>query len=141
MLIAFDLEGTLLDGELFPKVGECLGLGGELGAVTRDAMNGDPPFEEALARRTELICGVSMSSIRSVVESIPLTRGAEETVCTLRRMGLTPAIITGGFDLLVHPIADHLQIDHVYVNHITEKRGKVSNLRPPSSPLEPRPFT
>ncbi len=131
MLIAFDLEGTLLDGELFPEVGERLGLGGELGAVTRDAMNGDLPFEEALARRTELICGVSLSSIRSVAESIPLTRGAEETVCTLRRMGLTPAIITGGFDLLAHPIADRLQIDHVYANHIIEERGKVSGLRPP----------
>ena len=43
----------------------------------------------------------------------PFTRGAEETVCTFRRMGLTPAIITGGFDLLAHPIADRLQIDHV----------------------------
>ena len=131
MLIAFDLEGTLLDGELFPNVGERLGLGGELDEVTKDAMNGDIPFEEALTRRTELIYGVFMSSIRSVAESIPLTLGAEETVFTLRKMGVTPAIITGGFDFLAHPIADRLRIDHVYANHITEKRGKASGLRPP----------
>jgi len=71
LLIAFDLEGALLDGELFPKVGERLGLGGELNVVTRAAMNGDLPFEEALARRTELICGVSMSSIRSLWSPSP----------------------------------------------------------------------
>ncbi len=131
MLIAFDLEGTLLDGELFPAVGERLGLGDELRAVTRDAMNGDLPFEEALARRTVLIRGVPMSSIRSVASSIPLTRGAEETVYTLRRMGLTPAIITGGFDLLAGPIADRLHINHVCANHLAEEHGVASGVRPP----------
>jgi phosphoserine phosphatase len=131
LLIAFDLEGTLLDGEFFSDVGERLGLGDELSAVTRDAMNGDLPFEEALARRTELIRGVSMNSIRSVAESIPLMRGAEDTVSILRRMGLIPAIITGGFDILAKPIADHLQIDYVYSNSIIEERGRISGLRPP----------
>ena len=131
MLIAFDLEGTLLDGELFPEIGEQLGLGEELHTVTRNAMNGDLPFEEALTRRTELIQGISMRSIRSIAESIPLTLGASETVCTLRQMGLTPAIITGGFDFLAEPIAEQLQIDYVYSNHLVEEHGRVSNLRPP----------
>ena len=120
-----------MDGELFPKVGERLGLGEELNAITRDAMNGDLPFEEALARRTELIRGVSVSSIRSIAGSISLTHGAEETVGTLRKMGLTNAIITGGFDLLAEPVAERLQIDHVYANHIAEDQGRVSGLRPP----------
>jgi len=131
LLIAFDLEGTLLDGELFPEVGERLGLGEELRAVTRGAMNGDLPFEEALMRRTELIRGVSMSCIRSVAESIPLTQGAEETVKTLRQMGITPAIITGGFDLLAEPVAEHLQIDYVFANHLAEEHRRASGLRPP----------
>jgi phosphoserine phosphatase len=131
LLIAFDLEGTLLAGELFPEIGERLGLGDELRAVTSDAMNGDLPFEEALARRTELIRGVSMSSIRSIASSIPLTRGAEETIYTLRRMGLIPAIITGGFDLLAEPIADRLHIDHVCANHLAEERGVALAVRPP----------
>ncbi len=131
MLIAFDLEGTLLDGELFPEVGERLDLGGELAAVTKGAMNGDLPFEEALARRTELIRGVPISSIRSVAASIPLTLGAEETVLTLRRMGFTPAIISSGFDLLAEPVAERLHIDHVYANHLAEERGRASGLRPP----------
>ncbi len=131
MLIAFDLEGTLLAGELFPELGDRLGLGDELRAVTVDAMNGDLPFGEALARRTELIRGVSMSSIRSIASSMSLTPGAEETVSTLRRMGLTPAIITGGFDLLATPVADRLGIDHVCANRLAEERGRVSGLRPP----------
>lgn len=131
MLIAFDLEGTLLDGEFFPEVGERLGLGEELGAVTRDAMNGDLPFEEALTRRIELIQGVPMSSLRSVAASIPLTRGAEETVRTLRLMGQTPAIITGGFDLLAEPVAERLQIDLVCANHLSEDQGRAAGHRLP----------
>ncbi|HIH88861.1 TPA: phosphoserine phosphatase SerB [Candidatus Bathyarchaeota archaeon] len=131
MLIALDLEGTLLDGELFPEIGLKLGLGGELGAITRDAMSGDLPFEKALRRRVELIRGVPMSSIRSVADTIPLTRGAEETIQILRHMGLTPAIITGGFDFLARRAADRLQIDHVYANHFAEKDGMVAGLASP----------
>jgi phosphoserine phosphatase len=131
LLIALDLEGTLLDGELFPELGRRLGLGGELEAITREAMNGDLPFEEALRRRVELIRGVSMSSIRSVADSIPLTRGAEDAVATLRHMGLTPAIVTGGFDFLARRAAERLQIDIVCANHLVEKDGLVVGLAEP----------
>jgi phosphoserine phosphatase len=72
-----------------------------------------------------------MRSIRSIAESIPLTLGASETVCTLRQMGLTPAIITGGFDFLAEPIAEQLQIDHVFANHLIEEHGGAFSLRPP----------
>jgi len=131
LLIALDLEGTLLDGELFPEVGRRLGLGGELEAITRDAMNGDLPFEEALRRRVELIRGVSMSSVKSVADSIPLTRGAVEAVETLRHMGLTPAIVTGGFDFLANRAAERLQIDHVCANRLLEEDGRVAGLAEP----------
>ena len=131
MLIALDLEGTLLDGELFPEVGRRLGLGGELDAITRDAMNGDLPFEEALRRRVELIRGVSMNSVKSVADTIPLTEGAAETVATLRRMGLTPAIVTGGFDFLARRAAEALQIDLVCANHLIEEEGRVAGLAKP----------
>ncbi len=131
MLIALDLEGTLLDGELFPEVGRRLGLGGELDAITRDAMNGDLPFEEALRRRVDLIRGVSMSSIKSIADSLPLTCGAEETVATLRRMGVTPAIITGGFDFLACRAAEVLKIDHVCANRLVEEDGRIAGLAEP----------
>jgi len=131
LLIALDLEGTLLDGEFFPEVGRRLCLGGELEVITRDAMNGDLPFEEALRRRVELIRGVSMSSIRSVADSIPLTSGAEDTVATLRHMGLTPAIVTGGFDFLAHRVAERLHIDLICANRFIEEDGRVAGLAEP----------
>jgi phosphoserine phosphatase len=94
-------------------------------------MNGDLPFDEALRRRVELIRGVPMSSIRAVADSLPLTEGAEETIATLRRMGATPAIVTGGFDFLAQRIAEHLQVDHVYANHLVEEDGRVAGIAYP----------
>jgi phosphoserine phosphatase len=131
LLIAFDLEGTLLDGEFFPEVGRRLDLGDELDAITRDAMNGDLPFEEAIHRRVELIRGVSMSSIKSVADSIPFTDGAEETVAALRHIGFTPAIMTGGFDFLAARAAEKLNIDHVFANRLIEECGRVAGLAEP----------
>ena len=47
LLVVFDLEGTLVNAELFPEVGRRLGNGDLLTEITNLAMNGDLKFEEA----------------------------------------------------------------------------------------------
>ncbi len=131
MLISFDLEGTLVSGELFPALGERLGCGRELGALTRAAMEGLLPFEEALRRRTSLIKGASIRPVREVADSLPLAQGAEETVEAAREMGYTPAIITGGFDLLANRVARELGVNYVLCNRFTVNNGIVDGVAPP----------
>ena len=136
LLIAFDLEGTLIDGELFPELGRRLGYRDELDTLTREAMRGDHPFEEALRKRIDLIRGKSLSLIKSVADSLPFTPGAEETLRFLRGMGATPAIISGGFDVLAARAATQLGIERVYSNHLRVECGRVSGVKPPI--LDPR---
>lgn len=72
-----------------------------------------------------MIRGESIQRIREVADSLPLVPGATETLQTLKRMSLTPIILTGGFDLLALRVAAQLGIDHVRCNRFQEKDGRV----------------
>ncbi len=131
MLISFDLEGTLVGGELFPVLGERLGYGRGLMTLTRAAMEGRLPFEEALEQRASLIRGASLDSVRGVADTLPLNPGALETVRAVREMGYTPAILTGGFDLLALRTARVLGVQHVLCNRFRIRDGKVDGVASP----------
>jgi len=131
LLISFDLEGTLVSGELFPALGERLGYGSGLGALTRAAMEGCLPFEEALEQRTSLIRGASLNSVKGIADSLPLVRGAAETVRAVVEMGYTPAILTGGFDILALRAAGELGVHHVLCNRFRVSDGKVDGVASP----------
>ena len=51
MLIVFDLEGMLVDAELFPEIGSRLGCEQALTDLTLRAMGGSIDFREAIMRR------------------------------------------------------------------------------------------
>jgi phosphoserine phosphatase len=46
-------------------------------------------------------------------------------------MGYTPAILTGGFDLLALRAAHELGVKHVLCNHFMTQRGKIEGVVPP----------
>ena len=131
MLITLDLEGTLIDGELFPELGRKLGYGRDLEYITDAAISGDLPYEEAFELRTSIITGESTRRIREVADTIPLVPGAKETIRILRGMDLTPVIVTGGFDIFALRAETELGVDHVYCNHLDEEDGRVTGVKLP----------
>lgn len=131
MIVAFDLEGTLVDAELFPALGALTGHGMALLNATEKAMRGEIDFRDSLYARLRLIQGSSIESVTDAADRLPLQRGAEATVTELRRMGLVPAIITGGFDVLAHRVARELGIYYVCCNRFRVTHGLVTGVMEP----------
>jgi phosphoserine phosphatase len=131
LLIAFDLEGTLIDAELFPELGRRLGYGPALAELTELAMNGLLDYEEVVNMRTRIIKGVPIDLVSEVSDSLPLTPGVATTIEEVKKMGLTPAIITSGFDILVNRVARQLWIEHIYANSFDIVDGRVAGVRRP----------
>lgn len=116
MIVAFDLEGTLVDGELFPALGKCIGMKPALDDITDRAMRGELDFSASLNMRMELVHGMSLETVRMVAESLSLSKGAKETVFEIKRLGCIPIIITGGFHVLANRVAHKLGIEYVCCN-------------------------
>lgn len=131
MLIAFDLEGTLLAAEFFPEIGRELGLDGALAWITEEAMNGGIGYEEALLKRFEMLRGQPLEAVEEVCARLPLVGGVREAIDSLRSHGYVPAIISGGFEVLADLVAHKLGISIVCANRLVVVGGRVEALRKP----------
>ncbi|MCW4012595.1 MAG: phosphoserine phosphatase SerB [Candidatus Bathyarchaeota archaeon] len=131
MIVAFDLEGTLIDAELFPVLGEKLGKRAQLDDITNRAMNGEIDFTSSLQQRVGLIEGLSISEAQQIAGSLSLSRGAEETVSGVKRLGGVPIIVTGGFDILAQRAAYLLGIEYVCCNRFKVKDGYITGIQTP----------
>ena len=131
MIVAFDLEGTLIDAELFPALGEKLGNKAQLDDITNRAMNGEIDFTSSLQQRVGLIKGLSISEAQQIGGCLSLSRGAEETVSGVKRLGGIPIIVTGGFDILAHRAAYLLGIEYVCCNGFKLQDGYITGIQNP----------
>lgn len=127
----FDLEGTLVNAELFPEIGRRIGNGDLLARITNLAMSGGLEFKESFFRRLKLIQGTPLNLVKEVCLQLPLFSGAHETVHDLKGINCQLAISTGSFDLLAKRVAAELGIEHVLSNKFIIKGGEIVSVQNP----------
>jgi len=118
MIVVFDVEGVLVDGEFLPELAELVGKKGEVEEITMKGIRGEIGWEHGLARRIELVKGVSYHQCMRVANSLPMMKGAVETTEALREMGCLMVGISGGFSLLTNRVRNELGLDHVFSNEL-----------------------
>lgn len=125
-LVAFDMDSTLIDGEVIDELARLAGAGEQVAKITGAAMRGELDFQESFRRRVALLKGLDESAMRQVIATIPLTEGAENLVATLKTLGYKTAILSGGFTFMGEHLQRRLGIDYVYANELETKDGKVT---------------
>jgi len=125
-LVAFDMDSTLIQGEVIDELAKLAGVGDQVAAITESAMRGELDFQQSFRKRVRLLKGLPESALRQVVDSIPLTDGAERLVGTLRRLGYKTAILSGGFTFFGRVLQERLGIDHLYANTLDIRDGIVT---------------
>ena len=125
-LVAFDMDSTLIQGEVIDELARLAGAGDEVRTITESAMRGELDFQQSFRRRVALLKGLPEGSLQQVVEHIPLTDGAERLVGTLRRLGYKTAILSGGFTFFGRVLQERLGIDHLHANTLDVRDGAVT---------------
>lgn len=115
-LVAFDMDSTLIRGEVIDELAAEAGVGEAVRRVTEAAMRGELDFAQALRQRVALLRGLREEALARVVERIPLTEGAERLTRTLKRLGYRMAILSGGFTFFGRILQERLGIDHLHAN-------------------------
>lgn len=125
-LVAFDMDSTLINGEVIDELARLAGVGEEVARITEAAMRGELDFQQSFRRRVALLKGLDESALQSVIDTIPLTEGTEHLISTLRTLGYRTAIFSGGFTFFGRHLQQRLGIDYVFANELETRDGKVT---------------
>jgi phosphoserine phosphatase len=122
ILIIFDMDGTLIDGEAIDELAKAAQVEDLVVALTRRAMRGEMDFEEALRERVKLLKGLAVTEVDRVALNIPLMKGAKEIIRELKKE-YKIAMVSGGFTIVARRVAQELGIDCFVANDLITKDG------------------
>jgi phosphoserine phosphatase len=125
-LVVFDMDSTLIQGEVINILAQFADAGEQVAAITATAMSGGLDFKESLVRRVALLKGLDEAVLAEVTQNLELTEGAERLVNTLKRLGYKIGIISGGFDYFGDYLQKKLGLDYVFANVLEIENGKVT---------------
>ncbi|MFI6032277.1 phosphoserine phosphatase SerB [Amycolatopsis magusensis] len=125
-LIVFDVDSTLIQGEVIEMLGAFAGVEPQVREITEAAMRGELNFTESLERRVALLEGLPATVLDEVAASLQLTPGARTTVRTLKRLGYRCGVVSGGFTTIIQRLVDDLGLDFAAANELEIVDGKLT---------------
>jgi phosphoserine phosphatase len=125
-LVVFDMDSTLIEGEVIDELADRLGKKEEVAAITKNAMNGGMDFQESLIRRVGLLKGLTQADLEHVYSHIKMSPGAERLIKVLKRLGYRIAIISGGFTYFVDRLKQDLGVHYGYANTLDIDGGELT---------------
>jgi phosphoserine phosphatase len=117
-LIVFDVDSTLVQGEVIEMLAAHAGAQGKVAAITEAAMRGELDFAQSLQQRVATLAGLPATVIDEVANQLELMPGARTTLRTLRRLGFRCGAVSGGFRRIIEPLAEELMLDFVAANDL-----------------------
>jgi phosphoserine phosphatase len=125
-LVVFDVDSTLIQGEVIEMLAAKAGCEREVREVTEKAMQGELDFAESLRRRVAVLEGLPATVLDEVAADLELTPGARTTVRTLRRLGFHTGVVSGGFTQIIDQLVDELGLDFSAANELEIVDGKLT---------------
>ncbi|MBW0092153.1 phosphoserine phosphatase SerB [Pseudonocardia sp. KRD-184] len=125
-LIVFDVDSTLVQGEVIEMLAARAGAEDEVRAVTEAAMAGELDFAESLRRRVAVLAGLPESVLADVAAELELTPGARTTIRTLKRLGFRCGVVSGGFTRVISGLVEELGLDFCAANELEVVDGRLT---------------
>ena len=125
-LVVMDVDSTLIQDEVIELLAAQAGRAAEVAAVTERAMRGELDFAASLHERVACLAGLPATVLDDVRAAVRLTPGARTLCRTLRRLGFTLALVSGGFVEVVAPLAAELDVQHVHANALEIVDGRLT---------------
>ncbi|MEE4264963.1 MAG: phosphoserine phosphatase SerB [Desulfobacteraceae bacterium] len=125
-LVVFDMDSTLIQGEVINVLAERAGVGDRVSKITASAMDGQIDFKESFTQRVALLKGLDANVLPEIARNLVLAEGAERVIQTLKKLGYKIGIISGGFDFFGEYLQNKLGLDYVFANVLEIQNGKIT---------------
>ena len=117
-LVVFDVDSTLIEDEVIELLADVAGKREEVAAVTERAMAGELDFAESLIERVKTLAGLPESVFADVQKRITITTGAKQLIDAVHAAGGKVGAVSGGFNQLLSPLAEILDLDFARANQL-----------------------
>ncbi len=125
-VIVFDMDSTIVDGEVIDEMARLAGVKGKVKALTERGMRGEIDFVQSLRSRVSFLRGLRIKSLDSISKTLKLTKGSEELIAALKEMGFKVALISGGFTYFTDILKKRLGFDYAFGNELEIRRGMLT---------------
>ncbi len=125
-LVILDVDSTLIQDEVIELLADHAGVRDQVEAITKKAMEGELDFAASLKQRVALLAGLPETALDAVADAVRYTPGARTFIRTLKRLGFTVALVSGGFSAITDRLAAELGISHAYANTLTIVDGIIT---------------
>ncbi|MBT2247569.1 phosphoserine phosphatase SerB [Arthrobacter sp. BHU FT2] len=117
-LLIMDVDSTLIQQEVIELLAAYAGKRDDVAAVTEAAMRGELDFAQSLHARVAVLAGLPADVVHSVRDEVKLSEGAAELVAAFKAAGHPVAVVSGGFNQILEPIAADLGLDYWQANEL-----------------------
>lgn len=117
-LVVFDVDSTLIEDEVIELLADVAGKREQVAAVTERAMAGELDFAESLVERVKTLAGLPESVFADVQKRITITMGAKKLIDSVHAAGGKVGAVSGGFNQLLTPLAQILDLDFARANQL-----------------------
>lgn len=119
--VCFDVDSTVCCDEAIDELAKYVGKTKEVSEITKTAMLGGVNFRDALAQRLDIIQPNTQILAEYLKTHKPrLTPHIEELIARLHQLGRDVYLISGGFDVIIQPAGEILNIpmENIFANSI-----------------------
>ncbi|MFE4228491.1 phosphoserine phosphatase SerB [Arthrobacter sp. NPDC056886] len=124
--LIMDVDSTLIQQEVIELLAAYAGKREEVTAVTEAAMRGELDFAQSLHARVAVLAGLPADVVERVRAEVRLTEGAAELVAAFQAAGHAVAVVSGGFNQILRPIAEDLGLHHWIANELEIADGALT---------------
>ena len=125
-LVVMDVDSTLIRDEGIDVLADRAGVGAAVAGITERAMAGELDFTASLRERVALLEGLPLSEVEAVRDQLRLTPGARTFVRTLKRLGYSVGVVSGGFTLFTDRFVSELGLYFAAANELEVVDGKLT---------------
>lgn len=125
-LLIADMDSTIVTTETLDEMAAFAGLKEEIAAITKQSMNGEIDFAEALRRRVAMLKGLPLDALEQTWRQTRLTPGARALVATMRRHNATTALVSGGFTWFTGRVAALVGFDVHRANQLLDDGARLT---------------
>lgn len=124
MLIAFDMDGTLLDGRLVFTLADRFGLSDKVREIQNNTLL--PGYEQS-RKIARLFKGLNQQDVRNAIENIKLMKNCERVAKEFKELGYVVGIISDSYTIATEYVAEKLNFDFSESNILElDQNGKLT---------------